>query len=83
MGLNRGSPQAGLCGVAAGQVVGLGCGDVSVCPQQLHQGSACVTAGCASVVMRVHGMCEAAAHLLEAFGCCSLGSLYVTVICQK
>lgn len=58
-----------------------GGGDVSVCPHQLPKGSACVTAGCASVVMRVHGMCEAAAHLLEAFGCCSPGLLYVTVIC--
>lgn len=52
-----------------------------MCPHQLPKGSACVTAGCASVVMRVHGMCEAAAHLLEAFGCCSPGLLYVTVIC--
>lgn len=82
MGLNSGSSQAGLRGAAAEQVVG-GEQVVSVCPQQLHEGSACVTAGCASVVMRVHGMCEAAAHLLEAFGCCSLGLLYVTVICQK
>ena len=73
-------PKLGSVGLQQGRLWG---GDVSVCPQPLHKGSACVTAGCASVVMRVHGMCEAAAHLLEAFGCCSLGLLYVTVICQK